>query len=565
MAARTRLVSVLFAFLALFLVSCFVTDAISGLVGGGSAREDDVPAGAYRSEAGGYSFKPPEGYDLEESFGITSLLPPGANPEIGPMLAMVGGSVDADLDTETLLEQMKTSMPEGNFSKNKKIKVDGKKALQVDIEDTGDEDVVGRMVAVMVAPNQQFVLIGASPRDEWKRVGKEFDRLLKSVKFFTPAEIIIEETGTQPDTTLPEPAAVMTESPATVVSQEPLRQWAISAVASSQYADEGWSARQAAGEPNVEGCEDDVFAWASLNANTVEWIELTYATPVLPLEITIVQNYNPSQVVEVTGIGEDGKEYLIWLGEPVAVDYCPDYHTISFEPYDEFYINKLRITVDQTVLGLGWNEIDAVELVGMPSGGAAFMPPAETPVAPAAPAAGGTTGSSSAGGDVPEGKGFLATDAYLKYLSIPVNEVVDLEPIIGPLVSSTSQLKPRPDHYNTYEFDIGGGMTSYTRVTTSGLIYWKDIGQIKEVDMGIEFDSTTYDTLNQMWKDSGYKLPYEQAAQLLGSPGMVIRHYLQDDGRINIDYSWHNSKGDHLTVFTYDGLITGGPSFVPKQ
>jgi len=71
-------------------------------------------------------------------------------------------------------------------------------------------------------------------------------------------------------------------------------------------------------------------------------------------------------VVDVTGITENGKEYLIWEGIPEYIDSCPDYMTISIEPDGDYYIEKLRITVDQSSLGSGWNEIDAVELVGIP-------------------------------------------------------------------------------------------------------------------------------------------------------------------------------------------------------
>lgn len=561
MAARTRLMSVLLSVLAVFLVSCFVTDALSSLGGGGSADQDDVPEGYYRSDAGGYMFKQLEGYELGESFGITSLLPPGADPETGPMIAMFGGGVEEEKDNETLLESMKVSMPEGDFSKEKKIKVDGKTGLEIEIEDTGDKDVVGRMIVVMVTPNQEFVLLGAAPMDEWKQVNKDIDKLLKTIGFFTPAEVIIEDTGSEPGGFVPEPAIgggeIAAEEPA-----GPIRQWAVSAVASSQYADEGWSAKQAVGEPDVDGCEDDVFAWASMGADTVEWIELTYAVPVMPLEITIIQNYNPSQVVDVTGIGEDGTEYFIWEGEPEYVDYCPDYLTISFEPYEEFYINKLRITIDQSVLGLGWNEIDAVELVGMPQGASGVVAQPAAPVEPPA-----TSGGSVDMGDVPAGKGFLTTDLYKAYESIPINEIVDLEPIIGPLKSSSGQLKPRADHMDTYVFDIGGGMDAYVAVTTSGLIYKKNIGQIKQVDMGVEFDRSTYETLVKMQKDSGYKLPYTQVAQYLGSPGLVIWHQIREDGSMRIEYQWFNSKGDRMWVAAYDGLITGsaGISFVPKE
>lgn len=558
MATATRGRVIVFCVLTVFLMAC----SLGGLLPGGD--DETASSDEFRSEAGGYSFKPVEGYELSEDFGITQMLAPGADPETGPMLAMIGGSSEEALDNETLLARMEETFTDGELARPRKVKVGGVSGLDVGIESTTGEDVVGRMVIVMVEPTQQFVMFGVAPEEDWKTVNKDFDKVLKSISFFTPAQVVVEEPAGEPAAEAAPgiSAPVGGEAPAASTgSGGMLRQWAVSAVASSQYADEGWSARQATGEPNVGDCQDDVFAWASLSSNTVEWIELTYETAVIPYELTIWQNYSPSQVVDITGIADDGAEYLIWEGEPYNTDYCPYDMLITIEPDKEVYINKLRITVDQSVLGLGWNEIDAVELVGIPRGGAAVVPPAAAPAAPAGGAAGSTAGSA----DIPEGKGFLVTDAYLKYLSIPVNEVVDLEPIIGPLVSSTSQLKPRADHKDTYMFDIGGGMTSYTRVTTSGLIYWKDIGQVQAVDIGIEFDKSAYDAIMQMAKDSGYHLPYTQVAQYMGSPGMVIRHYLQEDGRINIDYAWFNSRGDKLYVAAYDGIISGTPTFVPKQ
>ena len=557
MATGIRGKSIVLIVLAVFLMAC----SLGGLLPGGD--KESVSSDEYRSEAGGYSFKPLDGYDMTEEFGMTQMLAPGADTETGPMIAIIGGTSEEELDNETLLASMAESFTDGELAEPKKVKVDGVAGLDVGIESTTDEEISGRMVIVMVEPTQQFVAFAVAPDEDWKAVSKDLDKLLKSVKFFTPAQIVVEEpagevvTGAEPGISAPS----LTQEPVTTAGTgEMLRQWAVSAVASSQYAEEGWSASQATGEPNVEACQDDIFAWASISSDTVEWIELTYETAVIPYEVTVVQTYNPSQVVDITGIADDGTEYLIWEAEPEAVEVCPDFMTITIEPDKEVYINKLRITIDQSVLGLGWNEIDAVELVGIPRGGT-LLPPAAAPVAPATGAAGGAVG----GGDVPEGKGFLTTIPYIKYLAIPVNDVVALEPIIGPLVSSPSQLKPRPDHKDTYMFDIGGGMTSYTRVTTSGLIYWKDIGQVQAVDIGIDFDESAYDAIMQMAKDSGYQLPYTQVAQYMGSPGMVIRHYLQDDGRINIDYAWFNKNGDKLFVASYDGIISGTPTFVPKE
>jgi hypothetical protein len=161
----------------------------------------------------------------------------------------------------------------------------------------------------------------------------------------------------------------------TVVSQpqnsestrtDEIRQWADFARASTQYGDPNWAASQATGKPDVLECGDNSKAWASKKDNSVEWIELTYPTPVLPLEINIYQNFNPSQVVEVMLISPDGKRNIAWEGYPERVKNCPDLMTIAVENGRNIPANKIRITVDQQVNGWGWNEIDAVELVGKP-------------------------------------------------------------------------------------------------------------------------------------------------------------------------------------------------------
>jgi hypothetical protein len=132
------------------------------------------------------------------------------------------------------------------------------------------------------------------------------------------------------------------------------------------YGDPNWAASQATGKPDVLECGDNSKAWASKKDNSVEWIELTYPTPVLPLEINIYQNFNPSQVVEVMLISPDGKRNIAWDGYPERVKNCPDLMTIAVENGRNIPANKIRITVDQQVNGWGWNEIDAVELVGKP-------------------------------------------------------------------------------------------------------------------------------------------------------------------------------------------------------
>jgi sugar lactone lactonase YvrE len=113
----------------------------------------------------------------------------------------------------------------------------------------------------------------------------------------------------------------------------------------------------------VESCTDDSYAWASLDSGTVEWLELTYANAVKPTQVNIVQNYNPSYVVKVELIDTLGNYHEIYSGNGAQQDTCPFTLSIPVASAD-YQAVGVKVTIDQSTLG-DWNEIDAVELVGM--------------------------------------------------------------------------------------------------------------------------------------------------------------------------------------------------------
>ncbi|HSG43067.1 MAG TPA: hypothetical protein VLA72_07920 [Anaerolineales bacterium] len=143
---------------------------------------------------------------------------------------------------------------------------------------------------------------------------------------------------------------------------EIIRQWAIFALASSEYDNPDWSAFQATGAPESTECEDAPNAWASAESNGVDWLELLYEIPVYPDQINIYQNNLPDQVVEVEVIDPNLNYYTVYTGEPSVTD-CPYVLTIDITDLD-FLVTGVKITVDQSILDSSWNEIDAVELVG---------------------------------------------------------------------------------------------------------------------------------------------------------------------------------------------------------
>jgi hypothetical protein len=176
------------------------------------------------------------------------------------------------------------------------------------------------------------------------------------------------------DTPVTAPTTESTGLPATVVPTIPsglspvdeIRQWSASATASTEYGNPDWAAAQATGAPNVTACGDDSSAWASRDDTTVEWLELTYATPVKPYQVNIYQTFNPGQIVNVELFSPDGQTaYHIYTATPAKVETCPQVLTLSLDGSNLTQVNRIRITVDQSVLGVGWAEIDAVELVGV--------------------------------------------------------------------------------------------------------------------------------------------------------------------------------------------------------
>lgn len=143
-----------------------------------------------------------------------------------------------------------------------------------------------------------------------------------------------------------------------------LRQWAAGAEASAEFANPEWAAIQAIGEPDTQHCGDYQTAWASAGSDTVETLVLTYTQAVHVTGINIVQSFNPNQVARVELVGTFGRAITVYEREPYPIDQpCPFTLAIPVE-HTPSRFDRLRITVDQSLLGLGWNEIDAVELIG---------------------------------------------------------------------------------------------------------------------------------------------------------------------------------------------------------
>ncbi|MFZ6030077.1 MAG: hypothetical protein ACOYYS_20365 [Chloroflexota bacterium] len=324
-----------------------------------------ISGDVFRYEQGGYAFEQVAGWNLETVADFTVMVAPDGDQDQGPAVFLMSEAQDAAMTLSELYDQYASEMDDGDtvLSAPIDVQIGGVPARRVDISGTDDDgqEMAGSFVVAMIAPQRSFLMLGMAPQDRWEPEGRPaFDAVLATLVFFEPESSPAE---TEP-----------TERPA--VSGELVRSWATTAEATSAYGSVDWSAGQAAGAPNTLTCGDYGSAWASAEADGVESITLYYYdAPLVPSEINIVQSYNPSQVVKVEVLDPSGEfETVVYEGEPEAVNECP--YTLSIPVDDvDYAVMGIRITVDQSVLGLGWNEIDAVELVGYPEAGGEPKPP----------------------------------------------------------------------------------------------------------------------------------------------------------------------------------------------
>ncbi|MDP1877599.1 MAG: hypothetical protein Q8M17_08595 [Actinomycetota bacterium] len=140
-------------------------------------------------------------------------------------------------------------------------------------------------------------------------------------------------------------------------------QWASTATATSQYGSVDWAARQATGAPNVSECADNGDAWASSSSTGYDKLTVGFSKAVVPSMVRIHVSYNPGQVTMVQVIDAAGTSTVIYRKAPRKITTCPYVMSIPVTGVTT-PINRVRITVNQQKLRLGWTEIDAVQLVG---------------------------------------------------------------------------------------------------------------------------------------------------------------------------------------------------------
>jgi hypothetical protein len=144
-------------------------------------------------------------------------------------------------------------------------------------------------------------------------------------------------------------------------------QWAASATASSEYGPAAWSAKQLTGPPNTPGYGDYQTAWApSLREGGVEWLELAYRYPVIPSNVQIHENLNEGSVVRVQLQPEGGGDWVTVLDRPLdlARELRTEGVVINVVGVHDYVGATRRVRIEVDTARPGWEEIDAVALIG---------------------------------------------------------------------------------------------------------------------------------------------------------------------------------------------------------
>jgi len=121
-----------------------------------------------------------------------------------------------------------------------------------------------------------------------------------------------------------------------------------------------WGTEQVLGAPDTERAGDVPTAWASREPDGgPEWLATGFDQEVDIAEVRIRETYNPGAISKVTAVA-NGQEVVLWEGAAQGGAAPRDF---VVRPTSNVRASSVVVHLD-TARVPGWNEIDAVELVG---------------------------------------------------------------------------------------------------------------------------------------------------------------------------------------------------------
>ncbi len=124
-----------------------------------------------------------------------------------------------------------------------------------------------------------------------------------------------------------------------------------------------WGPEQATGAPDTMQDGDIPTAWATMEPDAgVEWLKLEFEDAVIVAEVRIRETYNPGAVVRVEAIDKDNERIVLWEGKDLA-GKSPGELVVKPPKKVKVLAKTIKVHLDTRQVP-GWNEIDAIELVG---------------------------------------------------------------------------------------------------------------------------------------------------------------------------------------------------------
>jgi len=132
--------------------------------------------------------------------------------------------------------------------------------------------------------------------------------------------------------------------------------------AEGQLQQRSWGPEQMVGPPNTQDAGDYATAWAPKASRGAgeEWIHLGYDNTVELAQINVRETYNPGAISKIAAVLPNGQETILWEGVEPASQAPVD---MSFSLPAGVHANQVKVYLDRRRVP-GWNEIDAVELIG---------------------------------------------------------------------------------------------------------------------------------------------------------------------------------------------------------
>jgi len=122
-----------------------------------------------------------------------------------------------------------------------------------------------------------------------------------------------------------------------------------------------WGPEEVTGPPDTDGAGDIPTAWAAWRPDSgPEWLKLDYDNAVNIAEVRIRETHNPGAISKVTAFQANGEEVVLWEGTATPAP-APNDFVVPVSQH--ISASRIKVYLDSQRVS-GWNEIDAVELVG---------------------------------------------------------------------------------------------------------------------------------------------------------------------------------------------------------